>query len=337
VDAVALDSGLDEWRFVHQALPEVDLDAVDTGTDLLGRPLRAPILISCMTGGVERGAALNRRLAAAAQAHGVAVGVGSQRAALEDPELAETFRVRGIAPDVPLLANLGVSQLARPGAVARCRRVVAMIGADALVLHANPLQEALQPEGTPHFAGLLERIGEVAASVDVPVLVKEVGWGIAENVARALGEAGVAGVDVAGAGGTSWGEVERHRISDPVMREVAASFRGWGIRTADAVTACRRALPDGVVIASGGLRTGIDVAKCLALGANAAGLAAPFLRAAVAGRDALDDLLRRLRAELRITMFCIGATTIADLRATPHLSRADAAAAHPVPPLPSAI
>jgi len=316
-----LTTGLETVRFVHQALPEIDLADVDASMMLLGHRVAAPILISCMTGGVERGGEVNRRLAHAAQTAGIAMGVGSQRAALDDPALAETFRVRELAPDVPLLANLGVAQLAEPDGVAHARRVVEMIGADALVLHANPLQEALQPEGTPRFAGLVERIGEATAALEVPVLVKEVGWGIAENVARALGEAGVAGVDVAGAGGTSWSEVERRRIADPVMGEVAATFRDWGIPTVESLLACRRAMPHALVIASGGLRTGVDAAKCLALGADAAAFAAPVLRAAIAGPGPLADALRRLATELRIAMFCVGAASVADLRATPHLVR----------------
>src|SRR5437016_2616921 len=198
-----------------------------------------------------------------------------------------------------------------------------MIEADALVIHLNPLQEALQPEGITRFAGLAEAIGEVAAGLEAPVIVKEVGWGLAENVARALAEAGVAGLDVAGAGGTSWSEVERHRIADPVMREVAASFQEWGIPTAEAVLAARRGFPDGLLIASGGLRSGIDAAKCLSLGADAAGFAAPLLRAAVAGPEALAGELRRLQIELRLAMFCVGAAGVAELRATPHLARAD--------------
>ncbi len=324
-----LTTGLERYRLVHQALPELDLDDVDTRVELFGRPLAAPIVISCMTGGVERGAQINRRLARGAQAAGVAMGVGSQRAALDDPSLAESFRVRELAPDVPLLANLGVSQLREPGALERCRRAVDMIAADALVLHANPLQEALQPEGTPRFAGLIDLIGEVAAAVGVPVVVKEVGWGISEGIARSLAEAGVAGLDVAGAGGTSWSEVERHRMSDPVMRRVAATFRDWGIPTAESVVACRRGFPDGLLIASGGLRSGLDAAKCLALGADAAGLAAPFLRAAVESESDLADELRRIFTELRVAMLCVGAASVAELRTTPHLARVDGAPAPP--------
>jgi len=321
-----LTTGLERYRFVHQALPEIDLEAVDLSTSLFGRPLAAPLLISCMTGGVARGGALNRILAEAAQHARVAIGVGSQRAALDDPALEETFQIRALAPDVPLLANLGAAQLATDAGVERCRRVVRMIEADALVIHVNPLQEALQPEGTARFAGLIARIGEASAALDVPVLVKEVGWGIAENVARALAEVGVAGIDVAGAGGTSWSEVERRRIADPVMARVAAEFRDWGIPTADSIVAARSGHPRGLVIASGGLRTGLDVAKGLALGADAAGLAAPFIKAAIESRQAVDACLRGIVAGLRIAMFCIGAADLAALKGTPLLVPAPAGA-----------
>lgn len=322
----ALTTGLERYRFVHQALPELDLDAVDTATTLLGRRLAAPILISCMTGGVARGGLINRILAAAAQHAGVAIGVGSQRAALDDPDLAETFQVRELAPDVPLLANLGAAQLTSSDGIDRCRQVVRMIHADALVIHVNPLQEALQPGGTSRFAGLIDRIGEVVAAIDVPVIVKEVGWGIAENIARRLAEVGVGGIDVAGAGGTSWSEVERRRIDDPVMVRVAEEFRDWGIPTAESVVACRRGFPDGLLIASGGLRTGLDAAKCIALGADAAGFAAPLLKAAVVSRRAVDERIRGMIEGLRIAMFCVGAASVADLAGTPHLVRGDAVA-----------
>ena len=324
-----LTTGLELYRLEHQALPEIDLDEVDLSAEFLGAPVAAPLVISCMTGGVERGAEINRRLARAAQAAGLAMGVGSQRAALDDAALAESFRVRELAPDVPLMANLGVAQLRDPDAVARCRRAVEMIAADALVLHANPLQEALQPEGTPRFGRLIALIGEVVSAVDVPVLVKEVGWGISERVARALADAGVAGLDVAGAGGTSWSEVERHRMTDPVMRRVAATFREWGIPTAESLVVCRRGFPDGLLIASGGLRSGLDAAKCIALGADAAALAAPLLRAAVQGETGIADELRRIITELRVAMFCIGAASIAELRTTSHMARVDGASAPP--------
>jgi isopentenyl-diphosphate delta-isomerase len=201
-----------------------------------------------------------------------------------------------------------------------------MIAADALVIHVNPLQEALQPEGTTRFAGLIQRIGEATEAIDVPVVVKEVGWGVAGNVARRLAEVGVAGIDVAGAGGTSWSEVERRRIDDAVMVRVAEEFREWGIPTADAVVACRAGFPDGLIIASGGLRTGLDAAKCLALGADAAGFAAPLLKAAVVSRRAVDERIRGIIEGLRIAMFCVGAASVTDLADSPHLVRTPAVA-----------
>lgn len=316
-----LTTGLERYRLVHQALPEIDLDAVDTSATLFGRALAAPILISCMTGGVAKGGVINRILAAAAQHAGVAIGVGSQRAALDDPALEETFQVRDLAPDVPLLANIGAVQLTEPDGLERSVAAVRMIHADALAIHVNPLQEALQPEGTTRFFGLLARIGDVAAELDVPVVVKEVGWGIAENVARRLAGVGIAGIDVAGAGGTSWSEVERRRIDDPVMARVAGEFRDWGIPTAESVVACRRGFPDGLIIASGGLRTGLDAAICLALGADAAGFAAPLLKAAAVSRRAVDERMRGIIEGLRIAMFCVGAATVTDLTGTPHLVR----------------
>jgi isopentenyl-diphosphate Delta-isomerase len=316
-----LTTGLDRFRFEHQALPECDLAEVDTRTRFLGAALSAPILISCMTGGAERGAQINRRLAIAAQHARIALGLGSGRAALDDPQLAETFLVRDLAPDIPILANIGASQIIEPDGLERCERLIHLVGADGLVVHANPLQEALQPEGTPTFRGVIDAVRTLARDLSVPVIVKEVGWGISPDVARRLAAAGVAGVDVAGAGGTSWSEVERHRMSDPVMRDVARSFRDWGIATADCLPGCRDALGDRLVIASGGLRSGIDMAKCIALGADAVGVAAPFLRAAVRGAVEVVETIRRFTTELRICMFCIGARDLNELRHTPHLSR----------------
>ena len=191
-------TGLDRYRFVHQALPEVDLGQISTGVELLGKQLRAPILVSAMTGGTPGARTINRRLAQAAQACGVAMGVGSQRTAIESPELADTFRVRDVAPDILLLANLGVVQLGLNYGVEHCLRAVEMIGADALVLHLNPLQEALQPEGDTAFAGLQEEIGQVCEALPVPVVVKEVGCGLSAQAARKLADVGVSALDVAG-------------------------------------------------------------------------------------------------------------------------------------------
>lgn len=300
----------DEYRFGHAALPEIDMAEVDTSVEFLGRRLSAPLLISCMTGGTEIAGRINRNLAAAAEATGVAVGVGSQRKALEDPEKADTFRVREAAPTAPLLANLGAVQLNYGMGVAECRQAVEMIGADALVLHLNPLQEALQPEGQCDFSGLLAKIGEVVRGVGVPVVAKEVGSGLSEKVARALAGAGVRILDTAGTGGTSWARIEAARSGELDLGEL---FAGWGIPTPLSIQEVRRV--EGVtVIASGGLRNGLDLAKALALGADLGGMAYPFLAAATESADKVAGTVRRIVRELKICMFCLGVKTIAGLR-----------------------
>jgi len=319
----SLTTGLEHYRFVHQAVPELDLAAVDTTTTLLGKALRAPLLISSMTGGTEPAREINRRLARAAQAHGIAMGLGSQRAAIQRPELADTFRVRDVAPDILLLANLGAVQLNYGYDVEHCRKAVEMIGADALILHINPLQEALQPEGNSNFAGLLRKIEAVCRTLNAPVVVKEVGWGISEQAARQLAEAGVSAIDVAGGGGTSWSEVEKHRAPNPSQRRVAARFRGWGLSTAESILMTRRGAPHLPLIASGGLRDGIDVAKCIALGARAAGNARPFLKAAAMSAEAADEAVAEIITELRVAMFAAGAGNIATLRQTPLMATKD--------------
>jgi isopentenyl-diphosphate delta-isomerase len=199
-----------------------------------------------------------------------------------------------------------------------------MLEADALVLHLNPLQEALQPEGDTNFGGLLARIAELCARLERPVIVKEVGWGLSPEVVRSLFQAGVAAVDVAGAGGTSWSEVERHRLGEPWRQRVAAAFAGWGIPTAEALVGARRAAPGQLVFASGGMRDGVEVAKAVALGADLVGLAGPFLRAAAQGSGSAEaalELGRELIATLKIAMFCVGARGLAELRRTPRLVR----------------
>lgn len=323
VNSKGVTSGFEEYRFLHQALPELDLGRVNTSVRLLGRELRAPLLISCMTGGTEEARRINRVLAEVAQSARLAIGLGSARVLLEHPELHDTFDVRPLAPDVLLFTNLGAVQLNNGVTVDDCRHLVDRLGADALVLHLNPLQEAVQPEGDVRFGGLLARIESLCRQLEVPVVVKEVGWGIAPDTLRLLLDAGVAAVDVAGAGGTSWSEVERHRIADPVLARVAGAFASWGIPTAEALRLARRAAPDALVFASGGVRDGLDVAKALALGADLVGLAGPFLRAAAAGPEAAHDLAAELLAVLRVAMFCVGSSTIGELRGTPRLLHRD--------------
>jgi isopentenyl-diphosphate Delta-isomerase len=314
VQSKGISSGLDRYRLVHMALPELDLNEVDTSATFLGHRLRAPVLVSCMTGGVERGREINQRLARAAQAHGCAMGVGSQRAAIEDPALAPLFQVRDVAPDILLLANLGAAQLNYGYGIDHCRRAVAMIDADALTLHLNPLQEALQPDGNVNFSGLLSKLERVCQTLEVPVIVKEVGWGISTRVAQQLAEAGVAAIDVAGAGGTSWSEVEHHRAPTPLRRRISGTFIAWGIPTAESLLMARHGAPGLPLIASGGLRHGIDAAKAIALGADLAGFASPLLKAAAESEETVNELMSSLIEELRISMFCCGVRDLAGLR-----------------------
>ncbi len=310
----ALTTGLEKYRFVHEALPEIDLQDIDLSVKLFGKTLRTPILISSMTGGTDRAGAINLALAEAAQYTGVAMGVGSQRAALERPELGKSFQVRRHAPDILLFANLGGVQLNYSYTVEHCNRAVDMIEADALILHLNSMQEAIQPEGDTRFAGLAGKIEAVCRKLPVPVIAKEVGWGISERGARILVDAGVAAIDVAGAGGTSWTQVESYRLDDDRQRRVAKAFRDWGIPTSESIQMVRRAFPDLPIIASGGLRDGVDIAKCIALGAEIGGMAGLFLKAA---DHSVQDVIRAidvLSQQIRICMFGVGAVNLSALK-----------------------
>ncbi|MGC9360245.1 MAG: type 2 isopentenyl-diphosphate Delta-isomerase [Anaerolineae bacterium] len=303
----AITSGAERYRLVPRALPELALDQIDLSTKLLGKLLKAPLLVSSMTGGTQRAGHLNRILAESAQHLGIAMGLGSLRAAIEDPTLLPTYQVRDIAPDILLLANLGAVQLNYGISPDDCQRAVDNVGADALILHLNPLQEALQPEGETDFRGLHAKIAKVCQELSVPVVVKEVGHGISGSVAAMLQDAGVAAIDVAGAGGTSWSHVEARR--DPSIAAVADAFRTWGIPTFEALVQVRATTPDLPIIASGGITNGLDAAKALALGASAVGCARPWLRAAAAGPDILTSALDTMIRQLRIALFCCGASS----------------------------
>ena len=307
-------TGLERYRFLHQALPELSLNEVDTSVRVFGKGLASPILISSMTGGTDMAREINRNLAQAAQQHAIAMGLGSQRAAIEDAALADSYAIRDVAPDILLFANVGAIQLNYGYGIGQCRKAVDMVGADALILHFNVLQEAVQAEGDIDFAGLLGKVEYVCANLDVPVIAKEVGWGFSKANVRDLAQAGVSAIDVAGAGGTSWSEVEYHRAPSDFHARVARSFADWGIPTSDAIQYARSAAPDLPVFASGGLRDGIDIAKCLALGADLAGLASPFLRAASESSEAVEELIQELNAQLRIAMLCTASRDLDALR-----------------------
>ncbi len=315
----ALTTGLEHFHFVHEALPELALDEVDTRVHLFNKWVNAPILVSSMTGGTVEAQGINRTLAEAAQLRGLAMGLGSQRAGLEQDGVAPTFRVRDIAPDIVLLANLGAVQLNYGYSVDQCRRAVEMIEADALILHLNPLQEVVQAEGDTNWRGLLHKIEAVCKTLPVPVVAKEVGWGINAKTARRLYDAGVSAIDVAGAGGTSWSQVEMYRAPTLRLRRLAGAFANWGIPTAESLQAVRTVrdelgLQHLPIFASGGIRTGLDIAKCAALGADLVGLAAPFLKRAVESVEAVAEEMELLEAELRIVMFCSGVHDISALR-----------------------
>ncbi|CCH92130.1 Isopentenyl-diphosphate delta-isomerase [Microcystis aeruginosa PCC 9432] len=314
VEFQQLTSGLEKYRFTHCCLPELDRSDIELGTTFLGKSLKAPILISSMTGGTELAHLVNTRLAMVAQRYGLAMGVGSQRIALEQPELAPTFAVRSLAPDILLLANLGAVQLNYGCGLEDCLKLVELLEADALILHLNPLQEWVQSGGDSNFKGLLAKIQQICAQLPVPVIAKEVGNGISAVMAKQLIEAGVAAIDVAGAGGTSWAKVESQRAKDNRQRHLGQVFADWGLPTAECITAIRSMNSTIPLIASGGLKNGLDLAKSIALGADLGGLARPFLVAAIESEAAVDELVKFLIAELEIVLFCTGNPNLSALK-----------------------
>lgn len=301
-----LSTGLEQYRFVHEALPDLNVDQIDLSQNLFGKTLQFPILISSMTGGTSHGLMINTILAQAAQEFRLAMGVGSQRIALERNQTRNSFQIRRIAPTALLFANLGAVQLNFGLSVDDCQKVVDMIEADALILHLNPIQEALQEGGNTDFKGLLKKIENVCRSLEVPVIVKEVGWGISAETAIRLVNAGVQVIDVAGAGGTSWSQVEKFRMSDDNRRFVAEAFRTWGIPTAESIVQIHETLPQIPIFASGGLKNGIDILKCIALGAKLGGMAGKFLQAAAEGENQVLNLAEILIQQMKICMFGIG-------------------------------
>jgi isopentenyl-diphosphate delta-isomerase len=309
-----LTTGLEQFRFMHNAVPELDLNEIDTSLELFGKRLASPILISSMTGGTEMAQNINRNLAEAAQEHNIAMGLGSQRAAIEDDALASSYTIRQVAPDIMLFANIGAVQFNYGYGVEQCQKAVDMVEASALILHFNVLQEATQPEGDVNFSGLLSKTEEVCKKLNVPVIAKEVGWGFSEQNVRDLANAGVSAIDVAGAGGTSWSEVEYHRAPTAYHANVARSFADWGIPTADGIEYAKNGAPNLPIFASGGLRDGIDIAKSVALGATLAGMAGPFLRASTESTEAVNLFIREVTAQLRIAMLATSSRTIDELR-----------------------
>ncbi|CDN14502.1 MAG: type 2 isopentenyl-diphosphate Delta-isomerase [Richelia sp.] len=307
-------SGLENYRFTHCCLPELDYQDIDLKAKFLHKQLGAPILISSMTGGTSQAGMINQRLAQVAQQYNLAMGVGSQRVAVEKPEVADTFAMRKYAPDALLFANLGAVQLNYEYGLEQCLKAIDILQANALILHINPLQECIQPRGDKNFRGLFDKINNLCSKLPLPVIAKEVGNGISVHMAQKLIEAGVAAIDVAGTGGTSWAKVESERAENSLQQRLGRTFSDWGLSTAECITSIRAIAPDIPLIASGGLRHGLDAGKAIALGANLAGFAMPFLKAAADSEEAVDELAQILIAELKTVLFCTGNQNLKQLQ-----------------------
>ncbi|MGE0216789.1 type 2 isopentenyl-diphosphate Delta-isomerase [Mycolicibacterium sp.] len=310
VEYQTVTTGLERYQLPYNALTQTDLDTVDLATEFLGVRLRAPVLIGSMTGGAELAGIINRNLAAAAQQLGVGMMLGSQRVMIDDTRTAASFEVRDVAPDILLIGNIGMAQL-DPAATPELEAALAKVGANALAVHTNPLQEAMQHHGDTDFSGSITRLREVTGSIGYPVLLKEVGHGIGAAAAAELLECPIAALDVAGAGGTSWARVEQFVRYGEVRYPALAE---WGIPTAQALTEVRRLLPDVALVASGGIRTGMDAAKALAMGATAVAVARPLLAPAIESVDAVVDWLDRFIDELLVCLHGCGAQNLAALR-----------------------
>jgi isopentenyl-diphosphate delta-isomerase len=322
VQAKTTSTYLEYIQFIHNALPELNYDDIDISTTFLNHKFSAPIIIDSMTGGTPDAIKINKRLAELAEKYGFAMGVGSQRAGLKSEELAETYSVaRKNAPNAFLIANIGGAQLVKGFTVDNTKEIVKMIQANALVVHLNPLQELIQPEGEPNYKGVLEKISELVKSLDVPVIVKEVGAGISKEVAINLEMAGVSAINVSGAGGTSWAGVEKLRAETAKVDlkiRLGEIFWDWGIPTAASLIEVKKAVKV-PLIASGGLRNGLEIAKCIAVGANMCAMAYPFLRKAAESKEGLFKFADIVIAELKSTMFLVGAGNITSLKSSRYI------------------
>ncbi|KXK25809.1 MAG: Isopentenyl-diphosphate delta-isomerase [candidate division WS6 bacterium OLB20] len=310
-------SSFDYFRLPFKALPEIDMAEIDTGTEFLGKKLKFPFVISSMTGGPEKGLGINTHLAEAAQEAGVALGLGSMRVILRKPESIKSFDVKKYCPDVPLLANMGLVQLNYGYGADEINRIIDSVNADGIFLHVNPLQEAIQPEGDTNFKDLLPKLEKVLPKIEKPVVIKEVGTGIDKDTAKALADAGITWIDVSGTGGTSWAGVEAYRREDTIGH----LFRGEGIPTAEALIGAA-GISGLNLIAGGGIRNGIHIAKAIALGAKLATAAKPLLAPSLESTDACVSVLKQLHEELTIAMFSTGARTLEELSQTELVSAA---------------
>jgi len=320
VEGVNKTTGLEGISFIHNALPEINFSDIKLDTEFLSKSLRAPFLVSSMTGGSELAAKINQNLALAAEAKGWAIALGSTRALLESDAHQESFLIRKQAPSVPLIANIGAVQFNYGYGAEHCQRIVDLTGADSIVLHLNSLQEVVQDGGDLNFKDLLPKIEKVCKELSVPVGVKEVGFGIDGTVARQLYDAGISYIDVAGAGGTSWSQVEKLRSQDELKKGAAEAFNSWGIPTKDCIVSVKSKLENTPVIASGGMKTGLDAAKAITLGADITGFARQLLQAATESEEEVMRTMDQIELELKMTMFGIGAQTIKELKDTKRVS-----------------
>lgn len=316
VEGVNKTTGLEGISFIHNALPEIDFNAIDIHTNFLSKPLKAPFLVSSMTGGSDLAIKINRNLAIAAEERGWAIALGSTRAFLESDEHKESFTIREYAKTVPLIANLGAVQLNYGYGVDECQRIVDKTEADSLVLHLNSLQEVVQDGGDLNFSNLLPKIENICKGMDVPIGVKEVGFGIDGVLAEKLYNAGISFIDVAGAGGTSWSQVEKLRSQDPLRKAAAEAFNDWGLPTKDCIVSVRGKLSDATVVASGGMKTGVDAAKAITIGADIIGFARQLLQSATESPEAVLSTMEQIEFELKMTMFGIGVKTLEELKNT---------------------
>ncbi|MGD6874235.1 type 2 isopentenyl-diphosphate Delta-isomerase [Sutcliffiella horikoshii] len=307
-------NGLEEFNFQHNALPEINYNEISLETNFLSKKVKTPFLVSSMTGGTSAANQINNNLAKIAEYRGWCMGVGSMRAYIEREYLSESYKIRDIAPTIPLFANLGAVQLNYGFSVKECIKAVNLISADALVLHLNSLQEVIQPNGNTNFKNLQRKIAEICEKLEVPVGVKEVGWGISYEVAQKLMNAGVSFIDVAGAGGTSWTKVESFRAQDPYISKLSEPFNNWGIRTADCILNIKSKLPDTKIIGSGGIKDGVEGAKALVLGADLVGYGRSILKPATLSMEETDETFRLIEDQLKLSMFGVGARSIDELK-----------------------
>ncbi|GAB3790942.1 type 2 isopentenyl-diphosphate Delta-isomerase [Virgibacillus kimchii] len=320
VEGVDKSTGLEGISFIHNALPEINFADIELNSSFLQKELKAPFLVSSMTGGSELASEINHNLAEAAEEKGWAVALGSTRALLESDAHKKSFMIRESAPTVPLIANLGAVQLNYGYGAAEAQKIVDMTEADSLVLHLNTLQEAVQDGGDLNFENLLPKIEAVCKKLNVPVGVKEVGFGIDGIAAEKLYNAGISYIDVAGAGGTSWSQVEKLRSQDPLKNRAAEAFNNWGLPTKDCLNSVRSRLPNVPLVASGGMKTGVDAAKAITIGADIIGFARQLLQAATESSEAVMTTMEQIELELKMTMFGIGVKTLDELKNTKRVS-----------------